>query len=337
MASCPENSANIQQPLLIDSKIKQESGNQMTGEEFESIPQCMAVDQPVFNNSSGSGIKSGTEAEVSALDMERLSKSVKQVHSAVVKRLDDFHSILLNPPFKPQIMTSVGLLPVPLGSTRLEVIHLIRALVQSNNPEINLKLYQVKIASLFLDLFFQYPFNNFLHTQVEQTIRCIFNNIKKSSPVTTPFGAEDLKDCQLSGFVTPGDGDKPEAAAVLVLKSLFEESKIISRILDVWKENHPEATEESNGSTKVKVRPGYMGHLLKIANHVVDTGTEDVVKELLEKDDRYEDWNCFVNGTLTETNKRLTTPLVAMDPCGNSYEEQNKKSELQQVCWWPLV
>uniref|UniRef100_T1L1S5 Uncharacterized protein n=1 Tax=Tetranychus urticae TaxID=32264 RepID=T1L1S5_TETUR len=106
-------------------------------------------------------------------DIERLTKSVQQVHAAIVPRLEDFHSLLTNPPEKSS------------------VVHLIRTLLSSNNPTINRKLTTLKTLPVLMDLFFAYPYNNFLHTQVEQSINCILDNPKSTSPVTSPTEIEE--------------------------------------------------------------------------------------------------------------------------------------------------
>ncbi|XP_015794215.2 serine/threonine-protein phosphatase 6 regulatory subunit 2-like [Tetranychus urticae] len=82
------------------------------------------------------------------LDIERLTKSVRQVHAAIVPRLGDFHSLLTNPPEKSPVRTTIGLIEKPFGATRVEVVHLIRALLSSNNPTINRKLTTLKTISI---------------------------------------------------------------------------------------------------------------------------------------------------------------------------------------------
>lgn len=104
--------------------------------DFEGIPQCVA--------NSMFGRESCVAEQVSPLDAERLSKGVIKVHSAIVPRLGDFHSVLLDPPLKPAVNSTVGLISKPLGASRLEVVHLIRALLTSNNPEVNNKLIEIK-------------------------------------------------------------------------------------------------------------------------------------------------------------------------------------------------
>lgn len=129
--------ANLQPP------VQPQSMNETTSNaDFEGMPQCLS-DQQVFNK-----LEVASEP-VTSFDADRLSKCVRQVHAAVINRLQDFHDILLNPPPKEPIETTVGRI-VPLGEVRVEVAHLIRALVSSNNPEINSKLFELKTFPLLI-------------------------------------------------------------------------------------------------------------------------------------------------------------------------------------------
>lgn len=127
-------SANISQPAVPPSMQSTSTS------EFEGIPPCLA--HPMFKDMAAD--------QVSPLDAERLTKGVLQVQSAIVPRLSDFHDILLNPPQKSPIQTSVGVITKPLGATRLEVVHLIRALLCSNNPEVNQKLVELKTVPVLI-------------------------------------------------------------------------------------------------------------------------------------------------------------------------------------------
>lgn len=129
--------ANLQPPVQA-SNMNESGGNS----DFEGMPRCLS-DQQVFNK-----LEVASEP-VSSLDAERLAKCVRQVHAAIIHRLSDFHEILFNPPPKEMIETTVGKI-LPLGSCRLEVAHLIRALVSSNNPEINSKLVELKTLPLLI-------------------------------------------------------------------------------------------------------------------------------------------------------------------------------------------
>lgn len=114
-------------------QISTANGNGLQAAEFEGMPQCYV--QPMLPR----GDIFGPE-QMSPLDAERLSKGVSQVQAAIIPKLDEFHSLLLNPPQKQPIRTTIGEISIPLGSTRLEIAHLITALLSSNNPAVSEKL-----------------------------------------------------------------------------------------------------------------------------------------------------------------------------------------------------
>lgn len=120
------HNANINQPTATAV-----STPTAAGPDFEGIPQILT--QPLFG-------KSEPPDQVSALDAIRLTKCVCQVHDAVTSRLHLFCDVLVNPPAKAAIRTTVGVIDKPLGAARLEVAHFIRALLSSNNPAINQSL-----------------------------------------------------------------------------------------------------------------------------------------------------------------------------------------------------
>ncbi|XP_016334450.1 serine/threonine-protein phosphatase 6 regulatory subunit 2-like, partial [Sinocyclocheilus anshuiensis] len=93
---------------------------------------------------------------------------------------------------------------------------------------------------------------------------------------------------------------------------LLKDCRLVQRILDAWEEN--DKIQEAGG-----MRKGYMGHLTRIANTVVQnaereqeqTQISQLIKELPE--DYKACWEQFVNETLTETNKKNTADLVFSD------------------------
>ena len=88
--------------------------------------------------------------QTTSLDNERLNKCVKQVQEAILPRLEDFSSLLEDPPHKDPILTTIGLIEKPCGATRLEVAHLFTALLSSNNVQINDKLAQMNTLPILI-------------------------------------------------------------------------------------------------------------------------------------------------------------------------------------------
>lgn len=64
----------------------------------------------------------------------------------------------------------MGLLDPPLGNTRLQVVRLLAVLIPSDNDQLHSQLISLGTFQVMLDLFFKYPWNNFLHTQVENCL-----------------------------------------------------------------------------------------------------------------------------------------------------------------------
>merc|ERR1711892_651954 len=81
--------------------------------------------------------------------------------------------LLINPPYKPPVHTTWGVLKVPLGRTRLSLAKLVSALLSTNHVPLNSAVAQANITTVLLDLFFEYSLNNFLHAQVESCVHSI--------------------------------------------------------------------------------------------------------------------------------------------------------------------
>lgn len=270
----------------------------------ENAPQCFAS---LFFGNNG-------PEQMTPLDAERLNRGVDQVLAAVTPRLGDFTKLLLEPPAKPSFSTSMGVLETPLGWTRLEVAHLLSALLNTNNHGVNTQLSNLGTLNILLDLFFKYSWNNFLHTQVEQLISTILHNTPTS--------------------------DQEENKVHPLLDQLFTQGKIIQRILDAWEENEGEQSKPGCH------RRGYMGHLIKISNHIVQNAENGPNSELIKSyiKDIPEEYSkrstVFLNETLAEVNKKQNTPLVGVplptssldDDCADFREIQfSQESALQQA------
>lgn len=67
------------------------------------------------------------------------------------------------------------MLDPPLGNTRLQIVRLLASIISSNNEELIQELVNLGTFQVMLDLFFKYPWNNFLHTQVEN---CLISALK---------------------------------------------------------------------------------------------------------------------------------------------------------------
>lgn len=240
--------------------------------------------------------RSENTEQMTALDVERLRAGVGKVLAAVLPRLEDFLALLSDPPQKVSWTTTFGTLDPPLGQTRLEVCRLVNALINSNDDGVNRRLAELGALPIILDLFFAYSWNNFLHTQVAHLV---------SSVVGSAHSLDE-------------EGNKVHP----LLNQLLGSCTLVQRCLNAWDTNELEQTQPG------KHRRGYMGHLTKIVNDIVnaaDSGNNsDLVRERLKElpeDDR-DRWDKFTSETLAEVNKKNTLNLGGGMPSISSTEDE---------------
>ncbi|KAM9635011.1 serine/threonine-protein phosphatase 6 regulatory subunit 2 isoform 1-T3 [Morphnus guianensis] len=239
-------------------------------------------------------------------------------------RLKDFHQLLLSPPKKTAILTTIGVLEEPLGNARLHGSRLIAALLHTNTPSINQELCRLSTMNLLLDLFFKYTWNNFLHFQVELSIAAILSHsVQEGKTITNDL---ESKEEVLNGNVATENLETPENSTEnIMVTHLFQKCCLVQRILDAWEANDKIQAEGG-------MRRGNMGHLTRIANAVVQnmekgpmqTQISEFIKELPE--DCRGRWESFVEETLTETNRRNTVDLVSTHHLHSSSEDEDIES-----------
>uniref|UniRef100_A0A1A7YHK8 Protein phosphatase 6, regulatory subunit 2a n=1 Tax=Iconisemion striatum TaxID=60296 RepID=A0A1A7YHK8_9TELE len=249
--------------------------------------------------------------------------------NAIEPHLKDFQQLLLDPPKKSAILTTVGVLEQPLGNARLHVARLVAALLQTSVSSICQELCNLAIMDLLLDLFFKYSWNNFLHFQVELCVAAILNH--PSSEEQPGIGlqnhderpaASDSEVQQEGEETTTTSSDPQTSIHTALVAHLFQKCQLVQRILRAWEENDKIQAE---GGT----RRGNMGHLTRIANMVVQnlekgpvqSQIADLIKELPE--DCRGRWESFVDETLRETNRRNTVELVSTHNMHSSSEDDD--------------
>uniref|UniRef100_A0A8I3W5I3 Protein phosphatase 6 regulatory subunit 2 n=1 Tax=Callithrix jacchus TaxID=9483 RepID=A0A8I3W5I3_CALJA len=94
----------------------------------------------------------GTEGLVDSFSqgLERSYTVSSSVLHGIEPRLKDFHQLLLNPPKKKAILTTIGVLEEPLGNARLHGARLMAALLHTNTPSINQELCRLNTMDLLL-------------------------------------------------------------------------------------------------------------------------------------------------------------------------------------------
>lgn len=193
-----------------------------------------------------------------------------------------------------------GSLAPPLGNTRLHVVKLLASALSANDASLTQELLALDVPNTMLDLFFHYVFNNFLHAQVEV---CMSAMLSLAPPPN-------------SSSETPGGNP--------VLKHLLQHCRLVERILTSWEEN--DRVQSGGGPRK-----GYMGHLTRVANALVQNSEQgpnaEQLGQLLKElpGEQLERWEVFVSGPLTETNKRNTVDLVSTHHLHSSSDDEDDR------------
>ncbi|XP_069494295.1 serine/threonine-protein phosphatase 6 regulatory subunit 1 isoform X2 [Ambystoma mexicanum] len=219
--------------------------------------------------------------------------------------LRKFHQLLLEPPKKASLQTTWGILDPPLGNTRLNVVKLVASSLNANNEALNQELMDLGTMNVILDLYFQYMFNNFLHSQVEVCVSTILNMAPAEEP------NENISEVEQENHL---------------VKHLLQKCNLVQRILLAWDENEKEQTTGGR-------RKGYMGHLTRMANALVQSAEKGpnvsllghMLKDLPENEQVQ--WETFTSGSLSETNKKNTIDLVNTHNlhCSSDDEESDLK------------
>ncbi|XP_068097365.1 serine/threonine-protein phosphatase 6 regulatory subunit 1-like isoform X2 [Hyperolius riggenbachi] len=227
----------------------------------------------------------GIEMNASGLDGSTNTQASLGTLLAIKQRLPEFHQLLIDPPKKESLQTTWGVLDPPLGNTRLHVVKLLASAINANNKALNQELIRLDSINTILNLYFRYMYNNFLHSQVEVCIATVLN----SAPLEET-----------------NEGEVQENELV---KYLLQKCELVQRILSAWEDNEKEQSEGGR-------RKGFMGHLTKIANSLVQSADKgansaligELVKEL--SGEQQEQWENFVSGSLMDINKKNTVDLV---------------------------
>ncbi|XP_017753161.1 PREDICTED: serine/threonine-protein phosphatase 6 regulatory subunit 3 isoform X2 [Eufriesea mexicana] len=271
----------------------------LTGEKLESSIlggiQVLLTLLPKANNERNEDSVHGNDIEDEIIDSEKRIK----ISNATLPYLEQFHKLLLDPPYKPPVKTTTGVLECPVGLTRLHVAKLFTTLMTTENVKVYEALVELGTFQTLLDLFFKYTWNNFLHTQVQYCLALAINC--------------DFKDTN-----------------DIIYVNIFNKCRLIDRILEAWDKN------DSKQNKEIKSKQGYMGHLINIANNIVNQCEKSEHLNKFLKDNLLPEclnnWENFVNVELTKINKTHQIPLGGniQATMTNSSENSNEYSSFPQ-------
>uniref|UniRef100_A0A6Q2YYZ6 Protein phosphatase 6, regulatory subunit 2b n=1 Tax=Esox lucius TaxID=8010 RepID=A0A6Q2YYZ6_ESOLU len=340
-----ERQSNAAQTLCDIIRLSRDQANQQQ-DNCEADPllavlesqEC--VSQLLSNMFAGerteSCIVSGTQVLLTLLEIRRPGCSVldvcvqgyeRCVNSSVLQairpHLTHYHQLLLEPPKQTPMLTSLGVLEVPLGNCRLHVARLMASLL------VTLELCTLDTVNLLLDLFFKYTWNNFLHFQVELCVAAILSHSTQEERDAVEKQASSVLKSSLPSVPPDISTHNP------LVTHLFQDCHLVERILEAWEENNK---MQAGGG----MRRGYMGHLTRIANTIVCNTEKGPVhtqiKSLIaELPGEYKGrWESFVDQALTETNRRNTVDLVSHNLRSSSEDDDRqspfpKELSLQQT------
>uniref|UniRef100_A0A8C7YAP6 Protein phosphatase 6, regulatory subunit 2b n=1 Tax=Oryzias sinensis TaxID=183150 RepID=A0A8C7YAP6_9TELE len=243
---------------------------------------------------------------------------------AIQPHLTHFHQLLLEPPKREPMLTTLGVLEEPLGNTRLHVARLVASLLYTSSAShavVAQELCRLNTMEVLLDLFFKYIWNNFLHLQVELCVAAIIRPCAHEMRLQPGLASSDeckaaqdgsQEQASAEGPLSESPSSSENPAHNLMVTHLFQHCHLVQRILEAWEENDKKQSEGG-------MRRGYMGHLTRIANTVVHnlekgpihTQISNLISGLPE--DYRGRWETFVEQTLSETNRKNTIDLAFSD------------------------
>ncbi|KAJ4903152.1 SIT4 phosphatase-associated family protein [Raphanus sativus] len=205
---------------------------------------------------------------------------------AMLPKLGDM-LMLLNVASDSKVLpTTYGELRPPLGKHRLKIVEFIAVLLKSGNEAAGKELASSGTIKRILELFFEYPYNNALHHQVESIILSCLEN--KSEAMVNHI----LQDCNLISKILSSDKDS-------VLSG----------------DNLP--TVAATG--KKPPRVGYVGHITRLWNKLVQlSGSNGLVQASLEENSEWKEWQSSV------LQERNTVENVYRWACGRPTTLQDR-------------
>ncbi|KAK1422811.1 hypothetical protein QVD17_18100 [Tagetes erecta] len=177
------------------------------------------------------------------------------------------------------LFTTYGKLQPPLGKSRLKIIEFISVLMTVSSEAAEKELIRLGALKRIVELFFEYPYNNFIHHHIEQIIdSCL------------------------------------ESKNTSLIQHILEDCHLVRKILDAEKNcalssDPKNPTLPAEGRTPPRI--GNVGHMTRIANKLIEQGANDsYLQSYLQGDSEWAEWHADV------LTKRNTLENVSQWACG---------------------
>ncbi|KAG7568355.1 Armadillo-type fold [Arabidopsis thaliana x Arabidopsis arenosa] len=237
-------------------------------------PRRSAASSPFFNSYRGQNM------------FESPVPVSQETIGAMLPKLGDMLVLLSVASDSKVLPTTYGELRPPLGKHRLKIVEFIAVLLKSGNEAAGTELASSGTIKRILELFFEYPYNNALHHQVESIILSCLEN-------------------------------KSE----IMVNHILQECNLISKILSSDKDS---ALSGDNLPTVVATgkkppRVGYVGHITRLWNRLVQlSDSNSLIKTSLQENS---EWNGWQSSVLKERN---TVENVYRWACGRPTTLQDR-------------
>ncbi|AEE31224.2 SIT4 phosphatase-associated family protein [Arabidopsis thaliana] len=193
------------------------------------------------------------------------------------------------------LLTTYGKLQPPLGKHRLKIVEFISVLLTVGSEAAEKEVIRLGAVKRVLDLFFEYPYNNFLHHHVENVILSCMES--KNSQLVDHL----LSECNLIGSILEAEKDSTLTAG--------DSDKL-------------QPTVPAEG--KKPLRIGNIGHLTRISNKLLQLANSNVeIQSHLQENSKWVDWQTDV------LSKRNTLENVYSWACGRptSLHDRSRDSD----------
>ncbi|KAJ0237816.1 Uncharacterized protein HA466_0247240 [Hirschfeldia incana] len=193
------------------------------------------------------------------------------------------------------LLTTYGKLQPPLGKHRLKIVEFISVLLTVGSEAAEKEVIRLGVVKRVLDLFFEYPYNNFVHHHVENVILSCLES--KNSQLLDHL----LSECNLVGSILEAEKNS--------ILSDADSDKL-----------HPTVPAEG----RKPLRIGSIGHLTRISNKLLQLANSNVeIQSHLQANSDWVDWQTDV------LSKRNTLENVYSWACGRptSLLDRNRDSD----------